>query len=615
MSVWVNDIESLTGDLNENIDNLNLYADNANSAITQSVWESNKSKYDTEKNLYDSNLLAYGVTLEGLERFTTATRAVSFVVDIPNKKDKNQWLAGGYFRNATYAGGMLWSPIEKPSYDNRVGGNKYSNLLNGNILSFLGYGFGNIRNLLQGGQLNLNFDDDVRETSVYSITIEVINPRTNQLIYSNDSEFNGNDIAGIESKLGSYNLSLREFQDIWGGKYNMQTAINSMMSVKDLPAFSKAMMGLQITMKVMDVIDGKDINISQTIQQGMVGTVYETFAGLALSKVANAFGLEFTNMGQLMAYQTIGLNIISELVEMNVEVHGHQYDNHFGFGGELMGFDANGNPVRTPEIGMLQGVAETALNSVDGIVSAIASLFGVTPTYGEFGFYQTSEEQARLEYSALEGARISPVWGQDTTISWDSSIGYSFDPDWENAIMEADIYGGGADLYDIDINPAFDKGISREGYSTGGYNEGYANEIGRLTGGIGVNGIGVSKTLSDTFARSNTGNPTSNSKIVCTAMNKEYGFGSFRNKIWLAYARKNLTPHHERGYHLIFKPLVKLAYEDNHLWLRKILEHIARHRSVDLRAEMNGHKRDNIGRIERAILEPICYIVGKLYKN
>ena len=108
------------------------------------------------------------------------------------------------------------------------------------------------------------------------------------------------------------------------------------------------------------------------------------------------------------------------------------------------------------------------------------------------------------------------------------------------------------------------------------------------------------------------------SKIVCTAMNHAYGFGSFRNAIWLAYAQKNLTKEHEKGYHAIFLPLVDYAYKQGdgitHRVLRRVLENIARHRSADLRAEMRGLKRDAVGRVYRAVLEPMCYIVGKLKK-
>jgi hypothetical protein len=105
-------------------------------------------------------------------------------------------------------------------------------------------------------------------------------------------------------------------------------------------------------------------------------------------------------------------------------------------------------------------------------------------------------------------------------------------------------------------------------------------------------------------------------KIVCTAMNAEYGFGSFRNAIWLAQS-KDLDPAYEKGYHKLFLPLVNYAYkagEKNALQriLRGVLEHIARHRTADIWKQKRSKKRDTYGMIYRAIIEPICYVVGKV---
>ena len=97
------------------------------------------------------------------------------------------------------------------------------------------------------------------------------------------------------------------------------------------------------------------------------------------------------------------------------------------------------------------------------------------------------------------------------------------------------------------------------------------------------------------------------SKIVCTMMNDSYGFGSFRNKIWLRQS-KNLAPEYQIGYHKIFLPLVKLSKKN--IVLKKILEHIAIHRTIDIRQEARG-KRHLLGRLYRKILEPICYWAGK----
>lgn len=111
--------------------------------------------------------------------------------------------------------------------------------------------------------------------------------------------------------------------------------------------------------------------------------------------------------------------------------------------------------------------------------------------------------------------------------------------------------------------------------------------------------------------QSGSGGDSGGGKIVCTMMNKTYGFGSFRNKIWLKQS-KDLAPEYQKGYHILFLPLVKIA-ETNKV-VRKILEHIAVHRTIDIRQESRG-KTHMLGRIYRKILEPICYWVGKYAKR
>ena len=107
------------------------------------------------------------------------------------------------------------------------------------------------------------------------------------------------------------------------------------------------------------------------------------------------------------------------------------------------------------------------------------------------------------------------------------------------------------------------------------------------------------------------GGNKSGGKIVCTMMNESYGFGSFRNKIWLRQS-KNLAPEYQIGYHKLFLPLVNYAKQKgitNNV-VKKILEHIAIHRTIDIRQE-EKNKIHLIGRVYRKILEPLCYWAGK----
>ena len=108
-------------------------------------------------------------------------------------------------------------------------------------------------------------------------------------------------------------------------------------------------------------------------------------------------------------------------------------------------------------------------------------------------------------------------------------------------------------------------------------------------------------------AEKSDGGDSGGGKIVCTMMNESYGFGSFRNKIWLRHS-KGLAPEYQKGYHKIFLPLVRLSKKN--IVLKKVLEHIAVHRTIDIRQESRG-KVHLLGRIYRKILEPICYFVGK----
>ena len=115
----------------------------------------------------------------------------------------------------------------------------------------------------------------------------------------------------------------------------------------------------------------------------------------------------------------------------------------------------------------------------------------------------------------------------------------------------------------------------------------------------------------DPFATGPSETTGGSSKIVCTMMNDSYGFGNFRNKIWLKHSR-DLPKEYEIGYHTIFLPLVKFAKGEGKLnkVVKKTLEHIARHRTLDLKQEMKG-KTHTLGRVYRKILEPICFLVGK----
>ena len=123
----------------------------------------------------------------------------------------------------------------------------------------------------------------------------------------------------------------------------------------------------------------------------------------------------------------------------------------------------------------------------------------------------------------------------------------------------------------------------------------------------------ISAAIQDSYRGGGGGGSSGGGKIVCTMMNERYGFGSFRNKIWMKF-HENHGPEYQKGYHAIFLPLVKIAKGEGKIntAVRKVLEHMGRHVTADMFKIMKGKKRDTLGRIYRAIFEPACHIIGKI---
>ena len=108
-----------------------------------------------------------------------------------------------------------------------------------------------------------------------------------------------------------------------------------------------------------------------------------------------------------------------------------------------------------------------------------------------------------------------------------------------------------------------------------------------------------------------SGSTRDSGKIVCTMMNESYGFGSFRNKIWMKF-HKDISPEYQKGYHKLFLPLVKYAKQKGitNKFIKNILEHIAVHSTIDMRQSLRG-KRHTLGRVYRKIILPLCYWAGR----
>jgi len=110
------------------------------------------------------------------------------------------------------------------------------------------------------------------------------------------------------------------------------------------------------------------------------------------------------------------------------------------------------------------------------------------------------------------------------------------------------------------------------------------------------------------------GDDAGDDKIACTMMNHLYGFGSFRNAIWMRYARDHMPePEWELGYHKVYGPLVKMM--PTHPWVRKFMRWFARTRTATLRRELRGKRPTFMQAVRRGVSRPIVYAVGWLVKR
>jgi hypothetical protein len=199
--------------------------------------------------------------------------------------------------------------------------------------------------------------------------------------------------------------------------------------------------------------------------------------------------------------------------------------------------------------------------------------------YGDLAFQQYNQERARQEAAAMGAPQLAA-----------------------------------ADYYDI--NQLLKSGQAMEGYQQ----KALEADINKFNFEQNLPYSKLSTYLGSVYGApqgSVTQSTTSGGKIVCTAMNEAYGFGSFRQAIWLKHSASMPNAKTiEKGYHTLFLPVVAYAFNGTpnavRNAVRSVAEHIARHRTADLWKEMRGKKRDPLGRIYRAVIEPLCFVVGKV---
>ena len=278
---------------------------------------------------------------------------------------------------------------------------------------------------------------------------------------------------------------------------------------------------------------------------------------------------------------------------------------------------------------------KTSTTLPDTVYDIDTTFKGSTPNYMDFGGpknYQDFGTPNRFSPDSYDPEEENPNYNPSVPSSYNPP---EEDPDYNpnvptyaerlqgktNVLMESiarskrtqkaerqDAQASGSDTMDSGTENNESDGVGSSG------NLGGASGVGASTGAGSTSGIDGIEQAAVQQAADSSGAGSESDKIVCTAMNNAYGFGSFRQTIWLKHSR-NLDPAYQTGYHRLFRPLIKYAYTEDSLpnrIVKKWLEGVAKRRTADIWLQQRNNKRHLGGRIERAILEPICYIVGKL---
>lgn len=155
---------------------------------------------------------------------------------------------------------------------------------------------------------------------------------------------------------------------------------------------------------------------------------------------------------------------------------------------------------------------------------------------------------------------------------------------------------------------------------------GGGSSSGGSAGGAGTAGSGTGEGASASGAGAGPhggndgggGGGGGDGKVICTALNNMYGFGSFRNKIWLEYDAKigSKQPDAdllELGYHKLFMPMARRM--PKHPLLARILRRIVTVRSARCRNELRGQPITFEQKAYKLLFETPCKAAGWLIKK
>jgi hypothetical protein len=279
---------------------------------------------------------------------TTSLNNTKYIVheqEVPNGKDLSQFFAGGTLRNETYAGGVNFSPTTIPAFKNQLQGVDINvAMMNGNF-SFLNPAFASINSLI-----NLVFFDLIaqshKETDIYTVTLEITDTQTQDIIYSGTSDSSDYDTQTLGKNLTD-DFDIEEINTIAKNPIEISPALVSNPLVA-----------------MINITTNYSVNESFEVSIGKVayGTVMGGFRNMAVSKALDVLGLQAMSLAGLTIAGLV-TSLFNEVAEIGLGL-----DNHFGFGGEFAGVDQNGKSVFGRAKSITQGLKEMVPDTIRGLL-------------------------------------------------------------------------------------------------------------------------------------------------------------------------------------------------------------------------------------------------------
>ena len=216
---------------------------------------------------------------------------------------------------------------------------KNNRLINGNILSYLGWGLGAIREVQRAGVLDLLFDYDIKSTSVIRVTVEVTSDLTGNVLYSSSSE-SDNETSDFlsDSDVIDSQMSLMEI----AAAYSQRSDIRNFLSMDPL----------SLTLSIYDAFTDEGV----TVESKMSGMAIGTFEAMLSSTINEALSsiATTTNLLEALSLGMIAGAIAGELMEMALGL-----DNHFGPGGQLVGESIAGKAYYTAPVSFADYITDS----------------------------------------------------------------------------------------------------------------------------------------------------------------------------------------------------------------------------------------------------------------